>query len=205
MVTVVELEPDSAFDTLVEPPASTPEAASGPEEPAAIASALDALPAAPKRSPWLRSLIVGLLLAALAGQMALVYRKALVEALPQTRPFIERLCANVGCSMALPRDAGAITIETSDLNRQPAGDDMFVLSATLINAAPTAQAYPHLELTLTNAQDKAVVRRVFAPEEWLATAPPDTGFGAHSELAVEVNFAAQGVNAAGYRLYAFYP
>ena len=37
------------------------------------------------------------------------------------------------------------------------------------------------------------------------SAPPDTGFGAHSELAVEVNFAAQGVNAAGYRLYAFYP
>ncbi|MCB1959412.1 MAG: DUF3426 domain-containing protein, partial [Rhodocyclaceae bacterium] len=206
VVTAVAIEPDAAFDSRLDSDDDT-EPAPGDEaqDPAPLPSALDALPATRKPNVWFTSLIVGALLSVLVVQLGLVYRKELVEALPASRPFVATLCANLGCSMALPRDARAIRIEASDLNRLAPERDVFVLSATLSNAASNAQAYPHLELTLTNARDKAVVRRVFAPDEWLPAPPAETGFAARSAVTVEVNFSAEDVGAAGYRLYAFYP
>nr|HQV15746.1 DUF3426 domain-containing protein [Denitromonas sp.] len=168
--------------------------------------ALAALPTARKRNPWLMSLLVGVLLAALVAQIALIYRQQLIDILPATRPFIETLCANVGCDMALPHDATQISIEASDLNRLPDADALFELTATIRNRATNAMAFPHLELTLTDVRDKALVRRVFSPKEWLGAAADDAaGFAGQSDRMARVAFSADNVNASGYRLYAFYP
>ena len=80
-----------------------------------------------------------------------------------------------------------------------------MLSTTLRNESAVAQAYPHLELTLTNALDRAVARRVFTPQEWLPADAPTDGFGARKELEVSVSFTAEGLDASGYRLYVFHP
>ena len=176
------------------PPADTPALA-----------ALDDLPGERPANALRLSLIVGVLIAVLAAQTALIYRKAIAQDMPSLRPFITALCANLGCSMALPRDAGKIRIEISDLNRLPDRDDAFVLSTTLRNESAVAQAYPHLELTLTNALDRAVARRVFTPQEWLPADAPKDGFGARKELEVSVSFTAEGLDASGYRLYVFHP
>ena len=149
--------------------------------------------------------MVGALIAVLGAQTALIYRKAIAQDMPTLRPFFNTLCANVGCNMALPRDAGKIRIEISDLNRLPEQDAVFVLSATLRNQSATAQAYPHLELTLTNAQDRAVARRVFTPREWLPASATEDGFGPREELEVAVRFTADELDASGYRLYVFHP
>ena len=168
-------------------------------------AALDDLPGERPANALRLSLIVGVLIAVLAAQTALIYRKAIAQDMPSLRPFITALCANLGCSMALPRDAGKIRIEISDLNRLPDRDDAFVLSTTLRNESAVAQAYPHLELTLTNALDRAVARRVFTPQEWLPADAPKDGFGARKELEVSVSFMAEGLDASGYRLYVFHP
>ncbi|QID17011.1 DUF3426 domain-containing protein [Nitrogeniibacter mangrovi] len=146
-----------------------------------------------------------MLIAVLIAQVGLFYRKELAAAHPALRPVFDTLCANLGCSMALPRDAKLISIEASDLNRPPGRDGVFVLSVTLSNRAEQAQAFPHLELTLTDAQDRAVVRRVFAPAEWLGGEPDADGFAPGATRSAEIEFTAEGVNAAGYRVYAFYP
>lgn len=168
-------------------------------------AALDELPGEGPRNTLRMSLMAGALIAILAAQTALVYRKALAQDIPALRPFFTTLCANIGCSMSLPRDAGKIRIEVSDLNRLPEKDDVFVLSATLRNESTTAQAYPYLELTLTNAQDRAVARRVFAPQEWLPAAPSERGLGAREEIEIVVPFSANELGASGYRLYVFHP
>jgi len=97
-----------------------------------------------------------------------------------------------------------IGIDTSNL--KPIEGERLFLTATISNRAPFKQEYPHLELTLTDTQDEALVRRVFAPVDWL---PPDrhppTGMPVRGAIEVSLVLDATGVPAAGYRLYLFYP
>jgi hypothetical protein len=97
-----------------------------------------------------------------------------------------------------------LSIETSDL--APADADRLLFTATLKNRAPFDQEYPHLELTLTDTRDAAMVRKVLAPAEYLSPARSiKAGFAARSDIAVKLTLEALGVPAVGYRLYLFYP
>ncbi|HXC39787.1 MAG TPA: DUF3426 domain-containing protein, partial [Burkholderiales bacterium] len=64
-------------------------------------------------------------------------------------------------------------------------------------------AQPALELTLTDAQDQALARRVLGPVDY--GAPQGRFFPAASEQPVKLYFDASAVKATGYRLYLFYP
>ena len=82
---------------------------------------------------------------------------------------------------------------------------MVVLNAVLRNRAAFAQAYPSLELTLTDAQDKTLGRRVFAPKEYLAKgADAKRGMPSNEEVGVKLYLDLGALKAVGYRLYLFY-
>jgi hypothetical protein len=65
---------------------------------------------------------------------------------------------------------------------------------------------PSLELTLTDSQDEAVLRRVLQPSEF-APGVPAIGAGADwaTSVGIAVNAGAAGARIAGYRVLAFYP
>ena len=74
------------------------------------------------------------------------------------------------------------------------------------NRAAYAQAYPALELALTDTQDTPIARRIFKPEEYLPSSlRADQPFPAHSDVGVRLWIEAKDISAAGYRLYVFYP
>jgi len=146
-----------------------------------------------------------LLSLALLAQGALVFRSEIVQSSPQTRPFMESLCAALGCELPLPRNAADIAIESSDIQPDATREAYFTLHATLRNRADYPQAYPHLEITLTDARDKALVRKVLEPAQWLPADAPKDAFAAKREVATRIGFEAPGVAAAGYRVYVFYP
>ena len=56
--------------------------------------------------------------------------------------------------------------EASDLQADPAHKGLLILTATIRNRAPYAVGFPYLELSLTDAQDQAVVRRALAPADY---------------------------------------
>lgn len=146
-----------------------------------------------------------LLSLALLAQGALVFRSEIVQSSPQMRPFMESLCGALGCELPLPRNAADIAIESSDIQPDAAREAFFTLHATLRNRAEFPQAYPHLEITLTDARDKALVRKVLEPAQWLPADAPKDAFAAKREVATRISFEAPGVAAAGYRVYVFYP
>ena len=111
------------------------------------------------------------------------------------------MCKQAGCRIEVLRDAQAISIESSDLQADPANRNLLTLVALLRNRADFAQYAPHLELTLTDAQDVLVARRVLAPPDYFAAAP----FAAGSEIQMRIVIDAGQLKASGYRLYAFYP
>jgi len=159
-------------------------------------------PPPPRRWPWVfGSLLLGF---TAVGQLLYLYRTDLALAMPAWRPTLVAVCDRIGCDLPLPRQPQLLGIESSDL--QPAAGARLRLVAILKNRAPFAQAYPHLELTLTDTNDAPLVRRVLAPEDWLpADRVAAAGFPAHGALALERLVEVGDVAPVGYRLYLFYP
>ena len=126
--------------------------------------------------------------------------------MPALRPAIAATCEALGADIPLPRRSELVSIEVSDLQTDREHDNLLALHATLRNRAPYAQAYPTLELSLTDTQDAAIVRRVIKPAEYLSPKiAPDAAFPANGDLAVRLWIDASSVVASGYRLYVFYP
>lgn len=149
-----------------------------------------------------------LALAALFAQLALYYRTEIATLVPQTRPHLAEACRLLGCELRLPRRPDLLSLESSDLQADNRRDGLIVLNAVIRNRAPFAQEHPALELTLTDAADKAVLRRVLQPVEYLnetARAALAQGIPASGESVLRVHFDTRGVRATGYRVYLFYP
>ena len=198
--------PEAAISesAIAEPANAEPVAASGASAfgfgPGAAAE-----PATPaRRWPWLLGAL--LLLLILLAQAAYHYRGAIILLFPETKPYAAALCASLGCELPLPRRIELMSIEASDLQADTTNPNVMVLSATLKNRGIFNQQHPLLELTLTDAQDQPVVRRVLAPQDYLGKAVnTQTGFAANTEIAIKVFIEGSQVKATGYRLYLFYP
>jgi predicted Zn finger-like uncharacterized protein len=162
----------------------------------------------PRSRLWQTLGIVGIpLLAVLLVVQALVhFRDALAAHVPWTRPLLAQMCALTGCTIRPLRTVAALSIDASDLQADPAHRGLLILTATLRNRAPYAVGYPHLELTLTDAQDQVVVRRALAPAEYASgTANTAAGIAANAEVPVKLFIDASATTQAGYRLYLFFP
>jgi predicted Zn finger-like uncharacterized protein len=154
-----------------------------------------------KRFAWWTMLGIIVATGALGAQAAHRYHHELTAYWPGAQPLIREFCRAVPCSTQIRRDAQAISIESSDLQADPASRNLLTLVALLRNRGLLSQDAPHLELTLTDAQDAVVARRILAPREYQAASPMAAG----SELSMRLTIDASQIKASGYRLYAFYP
>jgi len=97
-----------------------------------------------------------------------------------------------------------VLIDSSSFNKLRA--DVYRLNLTLKNAAETDVALPAIELALTDAQDQALMRRVFLASE-LGVPSDVLAAGSESAVSLALGIKTNG-NAeriAGYRVLAFYP
>jgi predicted Zn finger-like uncharacterized protein len=144
----------------------------------------------------------------IAAQAIFHFRDAIAAHWPPARPALEGLCKAAGCAVRPLRDAAMsyLSIEASDLQADPAHRGLLILTATLRNRAAWELSYPHLELTLTDSQDRVVVRRALAPGEYVGgTTDLQRGIASNGEVSVKVFIDASATAQAGYRLYMFYP
>ena len=156
---------------------------------------------ATQKSPaWPYVVVFLLALLALCAQLALHYRTEIVQRVPAVADGY----AALGIDVPLPRDVALVSIETSDLQAD-AARGLFVLNATLKNRALHAQAWPSLELTLTDINDRVVARRVINAPDFLPAGVSADAFPANAETAVRLWIEASDIGATGYRLYIFYP
>ena len=157
------------------------------------------------RPAWPFVVVALVLLSTLLAQVAHFYRAELAVSTPSLRPLLESACAALDCEIPLPRHVELVSIEASDLQVDPTQGGALTLTATLKNRAAYAQAWPLLEITLTDVQDNAVLRRVMQPTEYLPPKADPTLFPPNGEAAVRLWLEAKDIAAAGYRLYVFYP
>lgn len=167
----------------------------------------DKPPEVPVSHPWSRalwSLMVFVLIFAFMAQWLYRERDQLVAHEPQFKPLILALCEPLNCALSPWRNIDAMVIESSSFAKLRT--DAYQLSFSLKNTAGVDVARPAIELTLTDALDRAIVRRVLsvdqlgaesallaAGQEWVVSVP----------LGVDVSASPERI--AGYRLLAFYP
>jgi len=155
---------------------------------------------------WIYGMLVPVLVLLFAGQALFHFRDAIAAHWPNSKPVLIKLCAAAGCQVRALQDVTALSIEASDLQADPAHKGLLILSATIRNRAPFPLAYPYIELTLSDTQEQPVVRRAFAPGEYISGAvDPDSGIAGNAELPVKLFIDASATTQAGYQVYLFYP
>ena len=152
------------------------------------------------RAVWPFVMVGLLLLVVLLGQLLYYFRTEMVQRWPSS----VALFALAAVDVPLPKNSELVAIETSDLQSDNARG-LFVLQATLHNRAVYAQAWPALELTLTDTNDTVVTRRVLMAADYLPPATDPVAFPANGETAIKLWIEAKEIGAVGYRLYIFYP
>ena len=142
----------------------------------------------------------------LAFQIVYHFRVQLAAASPAASTMLAGACRLAGCTVGLPAHIEMVTIESSELQALPGNTDTFTLLALLRNRSATRQQWPHIELTLNDANEAAVARRVIAPSDYLpAGQDPAEGFSPNSEQPARLVFNLTQARAAGFRVYLFYP
>jgi len=197
-------------------PDEAPLSAEPPEAADEVSFVRDAQRKAFWKTPLVRTvlgLLFILLLAALALQWMVRQKDVLAAQEPRLAPLLQALCRPLGCEIRPLRRIESVLIDSANFSKS--GPHAYRLTFVLKNTGAAVLEIPALEVTLTDSQDQALVRRVLVPAQFGITAAT---LQAHSELAGAVSLTlAEGDQAAaaspqagalpvaGYRILAFYP
>jgi hypothetical protein len=159
-----------------------------------------------KQRGWLWA--TGSILFILLGiaQAIYFYRVDVAARLPGLKPALLSYCELLKCVIPLPQRAELMSIESSDLVADPLQPSIINLSALLHNRAEYVLAFPNVELSLTDIQDRILARRVFIPAEYLKPGEEEKrGLASNRETSIQLHLDTADLKPAGYKLLLFYP
>lgn len=155
-------------------------------------------------SPWLKLLALFFILL-LAGQFIYFKRHSVAQQFPSTKPMLEKICQPLGCEINLPKEIQLFSIDDSGIQEDGETQGVIRLTSTITNRANFNQAYPNLEVTLTDGKDVPKIRRTFTPEEYLAKGEfSKEGLPAGDSVSVDMPLMADEVKVAGFRILLTY-
>jgi len=155
-------------------------------------------------SPLLIVLSV-LLFLLMIGQIVYFVRNHIAMAYPSTKPYLKQTCQLLGCSIELPKEIQLFSIDDSGIQEDAEYQGVIRLSSTLTNRADFNQAYPNLEVTLTDTQDQPKIRRVFKPEEYLQKQVDlELGIAPGHAIAIDMPLITDDVKVSGFRILLTY-
>jgi len=142
----------------------------------------------------------------LTAQGTYHFRDTLAVKLPGLKPLLVDYCNLLDCTVELPREAEWLSIESSELEADAKLVNVITLHALLHNRARYAQAWPSLELTLTDSHDDIIARRTFHPADYLHNQDDlPRGIRHNREQEIALRLDTTDLRPSGYRLLLFYP
>jgi predicted Zn finger-like uncharacterized protein len=155
--------------------------------------------AQPSWAGWLLGSALALLLALQWGFQA---RHVLAAQFPALRQPLQALCDTLQCEVAWPLDLQAVNLVSSSFEQRAEDRYRLTLQWRNLNSYPVAT--PSVELSLTDAQDQPVVRKVLTPES--LDLPAFITPGGLKSMAFDLEGAsAEFQSVVGYRVVLFYP
>jgi predicted Zn finger-like uncharacterized protein len=136
--------------------------------------------------PWRAAAAV--LFVMLLAQIGYAERAFLLDD-AHARPVLDRACATLGCQLPLRHDPQQLELLSRDIRPHPSVPNALIISATLRNQADFAQAFPVVEITLSDLDENRIAMRRFLPREYLPDSRslnPGLAPGATAALVFEV-------------------
>lgn len=150
-------------------------------------------------------LLAVVLFVLLLAQLAWWQRETVMVYWPASQPLFAQACAQLGCTVAPPRDIDGLQVEPPDL-RQVDGPHRLELKMPLRNRFNVALAYPAIELTLLDSQNNVAIRRVLWPQDYVRPGTPiSAGLPAHTTQMMIVRLDIGNAVASNFRIQIFYP
>ncbi len=163
-----------------------------------------------KQTGLFTNILLGLVTVSLLGTLCVqclyMFSDRMIVWWPPSESFISKACDTFACPRRLETRIAALTIESSELQIIPELKNKYSLSLLIRNSSSSYQTWPHIELTLTDQEKKTIIRKIFAPANYLQNAefilkgiPPyaEESVGLYLEMQTESN--------ADYRISLFYP
>ncbi len=141
-----------------------------PPEPVSTGPLQLSLPGlAPRLQTRLPFWILGnvLLLSVLLAQGVYFYGSQLARLSPPLKPALAGVCHVLGCKLTPPQDINLIDLVEARVAPHPKFNKALRIRATLVNRATFAQAFPTMEVTLSDNSGQVVARRAFKPGEYV--------------------------------------
>lgn len=177
-------------------------------DPDALTGELSFVRAARRKAFWRKTSVRlglgffgGVLLCGLLLQAAVHERRWIAATWPPVRPYLEQLCGPLQCELGPYRQIAAVVVDGSTFHKTKT--DQYQFSLTLKNRSETSVEMPAIELTLTDAQDQPVLRRVLTPQN--LAAPAELTAQNEWNLAATLVVNLGNTRITGYRVLAFYP
>jgi predicted Zn finger-like uncharacterized protein len=158
---------------------------------------------APLRRNWPWRLGVGVLVLSLAAQISYAERAMLLDD-ARARPLLERVCGTIGCRLPLRHDPATLQLLSRDIRPHPSVANALIISATLRNDGSFPQAFPAVEITLSDLDENRIAMRRFSPQEYLGDSRAvSNGLAAGGTAALVFEVADPGKNAVAFEFKFF--
>jgi len=164
-LTVPALRPSAGQQTLLFDPDERPARTRRGSTPA-FARARRVRPAT-RNWPW--TLGAAALLLSLLAQIGYAERATLLDD-AHVRLVLDRVCSQVGCHLPLRHEPLKLELLSRDIRPHPSVTNALIISATLRNDAEFAQAFPAVEIALSDLDENRIAMRRFLPQEYLGDA-----------------------------------
>jgi predicted Zn finger-like uncharacterized protein len=143
---------------------------------------------------WAASAVLGLLL---AGQIVLAQRAELAQD-AALRPWLQRLCAVLACDLPAYADPQRIALLNRDVSPHPSVPDALLITASFRNDGVWPQAWPVLELSMSDLDGRLVALRRFGPVDYLGQPPERAVLAPGESVLVELEIVDPGNQAIAF-------
>ncbi|MEA9581152.1 DUF3426 domain-containing protein [Xanthomonas nasturtii] len=116
-------------------------------------------------------LLIGLV--GLLGLQIVIADRAHLAGDARWRPLVTATCAVMRCTLPAWREPATLTLLNRDVRPLPGLAGVLQIQASFRNDARWAQAWPWLQLSLSDADGRVIGTRVLSPQEYLGQAPAE--------------------------------
>ncbi|WP_419744801.1 DUF3426 domain-containing protein [Xanthomonas phaseoli] len=116
------------------------------------------------------ALLVGLV--GVLGVQIVIADRAHLAANARWRPLVGAACTLARCRLPAWREPEALTLLNRDVRPLPGVAGVLQIQASFRNDARWAQAWPWLQLSLSDADGRVIGTRILSPQEYLGPSPP---------------------------------
>lgn len=133
------------------------------------------------------------------GQWVYANRDRLVN-MPELRPVVDQLCAQIDCQIEPLRDLNKIELLRRSVYSHPNIDEALIISLALVNNADFVQPYPVLRIRMADVRGQIVAQRDFEPGDYLDAAAATANMSPGTPLTVTLEIHDPGNDALTFEL-----